>query len=320
MIVCKFGGSSTASPKAVTNIKKIAGDKRRKIFVFSAIGKSTKNDKKITDLLFEFCKEKKYIKKQEIINKIKLKFDKLTNLLHVNMEFSEIFSIFFKNKNKNYIISRGEYFTAQIMSKYLKIKYVPAEYVICFKNGVFDEKTTAIKTKKFLKKYGRFCTGGFYGYDYVTREIVLFERGGGDITGAILAKATNAKTYENYTDVCGVKMANPNVVDNPKTIKKLSYKQMMEIASNDGKVLHMDVCKILENAKEKKKIKNTFCPNGKSTMIDNKKHKVKFLCFQKQSEKMTIFVYDNESKKEIKCEEKDFKTTMREEYEKLIGG
>ena len=54
MITCKFGGSCTVQERAIKNIKKIKkNSNERKIFVFSAIGKSDDSDTKVTDLLIE---------------------------------------------------------------------------------------------------------------------------------------------------------------------------------------------------------------------------------------------------------------------------
>ncbi|WP_316396730.1 amino acid kinase family protein, partial [Enterococcus faecium] len=42
--------------------------------------------------------------------------------------------------------------------------------------------------------------------------------GGSDITGAILAKMLQAESYENWTDVSGIMMADPRIIDHPKII------------------------------------------------------------------------------------------------------
>ncbi|MCR2692860.1 lysine-sensitive aspartokinase 3, partial [Salmonella enterica] len=66
---------------------------------------------------------------------------------------------------------------------------------------------------------------GFFGYTK-TGEVCTFSRGGSDITGAILANGTRAALYENFTDVDAIYAANPNVVENPKRIKELTYREM----------------------------------------------------------------------------------------------
>ena len=317
MIVCKFGGSSTTTAKALQNIERISHKKCRKIFVFSALGKASENDEKITDLLIDFCVATNNEEKNKIIKKIKLKFDKLINLTHVNIEFSAIFKNISKTKNKNYIISRGEYLTSQIMAQFLGIKFVPAEQIFCLRNDEVDFDLTKKKIEKFLARYGRICTGGFYGYDVETKKIVLFERGGGDISGAILAKCLNAKVYENFTDVSGVKMANPKYVPTAKTIKKLSYKQMKILSQCDGKVLHERVCEMLDGTKTKAIVANTFSPNDCKTCIDSKHHKAKFVCFRYIGDMAEVLKAVGEKKETILCKKTDLKQTLLQEYHKF---
>ena len=53
LVVCKFGGSSVSSPERFHQVKSIVeSDDNRRVIVSSAIGKTTKDDNKITDLLY----------------------------------------------------------------------------------------------------------------------------------------------------------------------------------------------------------------------------------------------------------------------------
>ena len=69
---------------------------------------------------------------------------------------------------------------------------------------------------------------GFFGY---TKEgkLVTFSRGGSDITGSIIAAGVKAEMYENFTDVNSVYTVNPEIVNNPKEISVLTYREMREI-------------------------------------------------------------------------------------------
>ena len=67
MIVCKFGGTSTTSLKSIQNIKALKEkNKKRQVFVFSAIGKKYQKDKKITDLLIEITQNKDIAKNKKL--------------------------------------------------------------------------------------------------------------------------------------------------------------------------------------------------------------------------------------------------------------
>lgn len=63
---------------------------------------------------------------------------------------------------------------------------------------------------------------GFYGIT-PSGHIAAFSRSGSDITEAILARGLNAALYENFTDVDAIFSANPHIIDQPKSIKKMTY-------------------------------------------------------------------------------------------------
>ena len=63
-------------------------------------------------------------------------------------------------------------------------------------------------------------------------------RGGSDTTAVALAAALGADVCEIYTDVDGVYTADPRIVPNAKKLKKISYDEMLELASLGAKVLH----------------------------------------------------------------------------------
>ena len=272
MIVCKFGGSSTTTIVALKNIKKISKNKDRKILVFSAFGKPYFSDKKLTDVLLE-----------KDVKKTKIYFKYLCQIANVNFDVGKyidnIYIKYSKYNNIDYLVSRGEYLTCFIMSKYLNIKFIPAEKIIYFDKEEINYKKISKKIKYYLKKYNQIIIPGFYGVDEFN-NIKLFSRGGGDITGGILAKCLNAKIYENYTDTSGIKMVNPNIITNSKTIQKIRYQDASVMTNCDARVLHNDVCKILQNTNTKVEIKNICNLKSPKTLISNQNHKCQFVCFK----------------------------------------
>ena len=285
MIVCKFGGSSTVNLTALANIKKISKNKNRKILVFSAFGKPFFDDKKLTDILFE-----KNIEKTKIYLNYLCKLTKIK--ININMLIDSIYKTFSKNNSIEYLVSRGEYLTCLIMSKYLNIKFIPAEKIIFFDKLNLNYKKINNKIKYYLKKYHQIVVPGFYGINE-QGDIKLLSRGGGDVTGAVLAKCTKANVYENYTDTSGIKMVNPSIIKNAKTIQKISYTDAMVMTNCDAKVLHQDVCNILENTNTKTIVKNIYKPNSLSTSIDNHKHSCQFVCFKQVCDYVQIVAKTN---------------------------
>ena len=101
MIVCKFGGTSTTTKAALENIFKISKSKKRKIFVFSALGKFFDKDKKITDLLIDFTLKRD----KKILKEIEEKFSALKKQTNINMNLRRYFLDIEKSNDQNYIIS-----------------------------------------------------------------------------------------------------------------------------------------------------------------------------------------------------------------------
>jgi len=79
---------------------------------------------------------------------------------------------------------------------------------------------------------------GFQGMSAVSGDITTLGRGGSDTSAVALAAALKADECEIYTDVDGVFMADPNVVPGAKKLEKISYDEMLELASMGAKVLH----------------------------------------------------------------------------------
>ncbi|MBO7526546.1 MAG: hypothetical protein J6T74_01465 [Clostridia bacterium] len=251
MIVCKFGGTSVAGENSALNIKKIInGDKNRKFIVVSALGKNKQFNTKITDLLLEIYED--YINKFDYLQKLDeffLRYQAMSERLNVNIEWEKIKQKLLKEFNANiiskeYLVSRGEYYCALMYSKYLNAKFLDAKDFIAFKK---DNKLDFFKTRAKLKKLNKTATyvmGGFYGGNSKS-QIVLFDRGGADITGAVVAKALNAEVYENYTDVDGVYDKNPNVFDGAKSIPIIDYITAKKMAENGNEIVHVDALGLL---------------------------------------------------------------------------
>ena len=79
---------------------------------------------------------------------------------------------------------------------------------------------------------------GFQGVDD-KGNITTLGRGGSDTTGVAIAAALKADVCEIYTDVDGVYTTDPNVVPNARQIERISYEEMLELASLGAKVLQI---------------------------------------------------------------------------------
>ena len=291
MIVCKFGGTCTAYPTAIKNIKTLLEEsKERKVFVFSAIGKENKQDTKMTDLLIEFADEENREKTKE---KILGKFEKLLKttgvkfniIRHLNKTFDE----YLKTKDKEKLLSRGEYFTTFIMAKYLNIKFVPAEKILFFDGEKIDFQKSKERLEYYLNKYKRITVPGFYFCG--NGRIKLFSRGGGDVSGAFCAALSNATIYENWTDVEGIFGVNPNILK-AKPIKTLSYHDLEFMTAMDANVVHAECAKILNDTKTKLCVKSIFEPQNQGTEISQtNKNSSSYICYKMCDDFAKIFFF-----------------------------
>ena len=229
MNVYKFGGSSLSDAKKIIQIKKEIIDIDECAIVLSAIGKKNDNDVKLTDLLIELCKNKT---SNDIKNTIKRKILTIAKELKVSIEIEKEVNAFLSDIEKytdEYIISRGEYFTCKIFSAFSGVDFIDSAKFIIFEENRFSYEKTRKKVLTLRKR--KFITCGFYGSNE-KGDIILFPRGGGDTTGAILASILNSKYYFNCTDVDGIYSVPPNYSDEKNTIKKLSYAQLYILSVN----------------------------------------------------------------------------------------
>ena len=80
---------------------------------------------------------------------------------------------------------------------------------------------------------------GFQGVSQTTKDITTLGRGGSDTTAVALAAALHADVCEIYTDVDGIFTADPRIVPDARQIPRISYEEMLEMAANGAKILHL---------------------------------------------------------------------------------
>jgi aspartate kinase len=107
---------------------------------------------------------------------------------------------------------------------------------------------------------------GFYGV-MPDGSIKTFSRGGSDITGALAAAALSADVYENWTDVSGILMADPKIVENPQPIKQVTYSELRELSYVGAQVLHEGTIFPVREKNIPLNIRNTNAPDDPGTMI-----------------------------------------------------
>ncbi|WP_338021125.1 aspartate kinase [Bacillus piscicola] len=285
--VAKFGGTSLASAdqmKKVTNI--ITSDTDRKVIVVSAPGKRSGEDTKVTDLLIELGSA--HLKKEEtdvVLQKVIGRYEDIATGLGLGSEIVETIEddlrtrLLYDTANEGQFMDQlkasGEDNNAKLLARYLQSMGYVAEYVHPQEAGLFVSDTPGNaqvlpesydNLYKLREKKGILIFPGFFGYSKEGR-LVTFPRGGSDITGSILAAGIKADLYENFTDVDSVFAANPNVVDSPVSIKRMTYREMRELSYAGFGVFHDEALIPAFKSNIPVCVKNTNNPSGSGTMI-----------------------------------------------------
>ena len=275
MIVTKFGGSSLADSAQFQKVKSIitANDQRR-VVVVSAPGKRFGEDNKITDLLYTLSGHLKYgVPDAGIRDAIAARYrdicESLSLQIDIAAELDEFEKSLSKTTDKSYLVSRGEYFCARLMSAYLGYAFVDAAEIIRFAfDGSLDLEESERLTKEAFAKYGRMVVPGFYGA-YPNGDIHLFSRGGSDVTGAYLASFLQADAYENWTDVSGICAADPRIANHPKAMSTITYAELRELSYMGASVLHEESILPVQEKEITIHLRNTEDPDHEGTLITN---------------------------------------------------
>ena len=207
-IVMKFGGTSVASIEKLKNISKIVATEslnNKIIVVLSAMAGET--------------------------NKLQSYLDKLGEQNSIESDL---------------VLTSGEQVTVGLLSSCLKkegIKSIPLlgwQLPIITDDNHEKAKIFKIDKKRvdsYFENYDVIVLAGFQGIN-TKGNITSLGRGGSDTTAVAIASAINAERCDIFTDVDGVYTTDPNIEKKAKKIHKMSYEEMLEMASPGAKVLH----------------------------------------------------------------------------------
>lgn len=277
--VAKFGGTSLSdAAQARKALDIVAADATRRYVVPSAPGKRHAHDQKVTDLLL-LCHEhaRQEIRFDEVFDLIATRFTQLAATLGagdvsgmLDQARAGIAAAAANGEGPDFAASRGEHLNGRILAAALDWPFVDPIDLIRFevKGGRprLDEATTYHAVGEALRNVERAVIPGFYGGTAEGR-VCTFSRGGSDVSGAIIARGVGASIYENWTDVSGLLMADPRIVDRPRTIETLTYRELRELAYMGATVLHDEAVFPVRAAGIPVHIRNTNQPDAPGTQI-----------------------------------------------------
>jgi len=210
LIVQKYGGSSVANPERIKKVaQRVVRYKKRGhdvVVVVSALGDTT-------DELIELASK-------------------------VTDDPSE--------REMDMLISTGEQISCALLAMAIQELNVPSISFTGAQVGIITDTThtkarildisASDRIKEQLKEGKVVVVAGFQGIS-IKKEITTLGRGGSDLTAVALAKALGARICEIYTDVDGVYTADPRIVKDARKLSKISYDEMLELASLGAKVM-----------------------------------------------------------------------------------
>lgn len=281
LIVTKFGGSSLADSAQFRKVRSIVlSDPRRRIVVPSAPGKRFKDDQKVTDLLYLLYEMAVHgLNIDENTAGIRERFLEIVKRLGLNTNIDELLEIIVRDirdgAGRDYVASRGEYINGILLAEYLGYLFIDAKNVIFFhEDGSLNDNKTYEAIADILSHYEHVVIPGFYG-TMPNGEIKTFSRGGSDLTGSVAARGAKALRYENWTDVSGFLMADPKIVQNPKKISYITYRELRELSYSGAGVLHEDSIFPVIHEGIPIHIKNTDAPTDPGTYIVDEDQELK---------------------------------------------
>ena len=132
---------------------------------------------------------------------------------------------------------------------------------------------------------------GFQGIS-TNNRVTTLGRGGSDTSAVALAAAIKAERCDIYTDVDGIYTTDPRITSNAKKLDKISYEEMLELASLGAKVLQTRSVELAMQYKVKLRVLNSFKEGSGTILCDEEdimeKRVVSGITFSKNEAKLTL--------------------------------
>ena len=197
-------------------------------------------------------------------------------------------------------ISTGENLSCALMSIYLNNKKTKSKSLHSWQIPIMTSsehmKSRILSINKNfllneLENLDVLVVPGFQGINE-RREITTLGRGGSDTSAVAVAAAMDAECII-YTDVEGVFTTDPNIVPNAKKINKISYEEMLELASQGAKVLQTRSVELAMRKNTKLSVRSSLKPKKIGTIITDEKsvlekNTVSGIAYTKDEAKITL--------------------------------
>jgi len=174
------------------------------------------------------------------------------------------------------LLSSGERVTSALLSIALNEQGYLATSMSGREAGIIttSQHTSAriedINTKNMVKTISNgkiIIVAGFQGVSVENNRVTTLGRGGSDLTAVALAGALKADICEIYTDVDGIYTTDPRIEPKAKKLEKISYDEMLELASSGAKVLQNRSVEMAKKLNVNLVSRSSFTPEIEGTLI-----------------------------------------------------
>ncbi|MDY0364370.1 MAG: aspartate kinase [Arcobacteraceae bacterium] len=191
------------------------------------------------------------------------------------IEFAEYYSKTPEDRELDMLLSTGERVTSALLAIKLNADGYKAKYMSGREAGIVTdhshtkariEEINTNNMKNALLDGNVLIVAGFQG---VTNDgrVTTLGRGGSDLSAVAIAGALNADVCEIYTDVDGIYTTDPRIVSNAKKLDRISYDEMLELASLGAKVLQNRSVEMAKKLNVNLVSRSSFEPDVPGTLI-----------------------------------------------------
>lgn len=238
IVVQKFGGTSVSTPqlreRVVEHVSRTRREEHQVVLVVSAMGRA--GDPYATDTLLGLARQVGAWPADGALRELDL------------------------------LLSCGEVIASSIMAQTLQVRGLPARALTGGQAGIITDRTfgsariEAVRPDRLLALLEEGIVPVVAGYQGVTAdgEITTLGRGGSDTTAAALGVALQAERVEIYTDVDGMKAADPRLMPEAPTLIRVSYREAMEMAYLGARVVHPRAVEIAMEGRVPIQIRSTL--------------------------------------------------------------
>jgi aspartate kinase len=192
------------------------------------------------------------------------------------IEYASYFSKEPKKKEIDLLLSSGERITSALLSIALNEMGIKATAMTGRQAGISTDnihtkaRINSIDSKPILEKINNGCVVVVAGFQGISSDglVTTLGRGGSDLTAVAIAGAIKADLCEIYTDVDGVYTTDPRIEKNARKLDKVSYDEMLELASLGAKVLQNRSVEMAKKLNVRLITRSSF-NNNKGTLIVN---------------------------------------------------